>query len=293
MIKVSSEIPLDFANTIDEILYEIAPSNWVYTKKKPKEVGFLEGYFYTHQEVTSSIKILREISPEKFTLEFTFSEIRNEDWKNSYKKHFDAWEFRGFHVVPIWQKKTHEIPDDHKALYLDPSMAFGTGNHETTRMCVESLVSLKQSHKDEITSLLDVGCGSGILTLVGGRLLFKENLGIDNDSNSIKVAYDNLLLNDLSTHILFENKSVEQINLSRSFDVVISNIQSDVLCTNASTLINCMSEKGHLILSGILNTEKNEVSSVFEKEANRVGFRFSTTYTSLSEWTTIKISKQP
>ena len=101
------------------------------------------------------------------------------------------------------------------------------------------------------------------------------------------------LLNDLSTHILFENKSVEQIDLSRSFDVVISNIQSDVLCTNASTLINCMSEKGHLILSGILNTEKNEVSSVFEKEANRVGFRFSTTYTSLSEWTTIKISKQP
>ncbi len=291
MIKASSLIPRSFFEQLDELLYELAPSNWVHTIKSQTGDGQLDGYFEDLKIANSSISSLHEFSPASIPFSFTILEIEEEDWVNSYKKHFHAWEFKGIHIIPVWQKGIHKIDNEKKALYLDPSMAFGTGNHETTKMCVESLITLKQSYEEKICSLLDVGCGSGILTLLGDVLSININLGIDTDSNSIKVAYDNLLLNNLNTPE-FQVKGIEELELTRLYDVVIANIQADILCANVTKLYSCIAESGHLILSGILKTEVDEVQKVFVSQANsfRSKIRFKKRH--LNEWSTIHISKE-
>ena len=292
MIKASSLIPRRFFDQLDEVLYELAPSNWVHTIKNQTSDGQLDGYFENQQLAASSIKFISEFSSDGIPFNFLISEIKQEDWQNSYKKHFQTWEFKGIYIIPVWQKGIHHIDYEERALYLDPSMAFGTGNHETTKMCVESLITLKQSYKEKINSLLDVGCGSGILTLLGDLLSININYGIDSDSNSIKVANDNLLLNKLNFSPKFRVKGIEDLELTRLYDVVIANIQADILCANATKLISCMAENGHMILSGILSTEVDEVQKEFADHTERLGCKMRFRKKHLNEWSTIHISKE-
>ena len=130
------------------------------------------------------------------------------------------------------------------------------------------------------------------MTLLGDLLSIIINYGIDSDSNSIKVANDNLLLNNLNFSPKFRVKGIEDLELTRLYDVVIANIQADILCANATKLISCMAENGHMILSGILSTEVDEVQKVFAGHTKRLGCKMRFSKKHLNEWSTIHISKE-
>src|SRR5690606_20866337 len=91
------------------------------------------------------------------------------DWRDSYKEHFKAWQFGRLHWVPVWQRESFTLPEGDAVLWLDPGLAFGTGNHETTRLCVERLVTLTEE-RGPVGRVVDAGCGSGILALSAALL---------------------------------------------------------------------------------------------------------------------------
>ncbi len=187
------------------------------------------------------------------------------DWRDSYKAHFHAWQFGRLHWVPLWEKERFVLPDGHAVLWLDPGLAFGTGNHETTRLCVERLVTWTEEH-GVAGRVIDAGCGSGILALSAVRLGFRDVVGFDNDPEAVRVSVENATLNGLEGRVTFAPGDLVTglADEREAGAVVLANIQADVLMRFAPELVRAVAPGGVLILSGILARENGDVRRTFE-----------------------------
>jgi ribosomal protein L11 methyltransferase len=150
---------------------------------------------------------------------------------------------------------------------MDPGRAFGTGHHETTRLCLEWLEDCSEALQASgrllgQTSLLDVGTGSGILCMAAALLGFQPVTGIDNDPEAIEVALENLELNRLSSRVELREATVAET--SGRYAVVIANIQTIPLVEMASDMVRCLAPSGKLGLSGILLEQQDEVRTAYE-----------------------------
>lgn len=188
--------------------------------------------------------------------------LADADWRDSYKAHFKAWQFGRLHWVPVWERESFQLPPGDAVLWLDPGLAFGTGNHETTRLCVERLVALAEDQGTQ-GSVIDAGCGSGILALSAALLGYGRVVGFDNDPEAVRVSEENAALNGLKDRVRFSVGDLVS-GLSRPADVVLANIQADVLIRFAPQLVAAVAPGGSLILSGILAKENAEVRTAFE-----------------------------
>ena len=142
------------------------------------ERAWIVGIFQGELEAESRWSELESALPAKPLGERAVRRLPDSDWKNSYRDHFRAWTFGRLHWVPVWERETFRLPAGHSVLWLDPGMAFGTGNHETTRLCIERLVEFEESvaggRSPVDVSVVDAGCGSGILALSASLLGFRR-----------------------------------------------------------------------------------------------------------------------
>ncbi len=189
--------------------------------------------------------------------------LADADWRDSYKAHFHAWQFDRLHWVPVWERATFQLPPGDAVLWLDPGLAFGTGNHETTRLCVERLVALAGEH-GTAGRVIDAGCGSGILALSAARLGFERVVAFDNDGEAVRVSEENAAFNGLAGRVEFFAGDLTSGLAGREAEVVLANIQADVLMRFASNLIRAVAPGGSLVLSGILAGENSQVRLTFE-----------------------------
>lgn len=264
MINVQVEVEENLVLSIEEKIYELAPTNWVLNCNLITGKYILEGFFDdlnsaedSYEELINDSDIILQQIP-------VYKTIKDIDWKNSYKKHFRPWMFKHFHWIPIWKKDSYQVPYNDKKLYLDPGMAFGTGNHETTKLCLQSIVTISESLPlNQKKSFLDVGCGSGILALTASTLGFTTVRGIDNDADAIKVSNENSHLNDV-TNVIFESQSIRKFVSATKYDLVVANIQSDILKCYSSELVKLLNKKSYLVLSGILKTENEDIQKHFK-----------------------------
>ena len=281
MIKATAKISSTFILEVEHYLFEFAPHNWV-LHTDPKEITIeLTGFF---ESTSAAKKSFEEIFDNNTSLQsdvLSFDTIHDEDWKNSYKKHFKPWNIDTFHWVPIWEEITYIIPNNHKRLLLDPGMAFGTGNHETTKLCLQSIIDNQKKTDDY--SFIDVGCGSGILALTASLIGYKYIDGMDSDSDSIKVSNENAKLNNIK-NVIFELESLENISQGKKYDFVIANIQADILKKNSQKLINIMSNEGTLVISGILATELSDVEKHYTKIFEEKLLKVNTNSKTLNDW---------
>lgn len=197
------------------------------------------------------------------------AEIADEDWSQTWKAHFKPLRVgRRFLVCPTWE----DAPADPGRLVIriDPGRAFGTGHHETTRLCLEWLESCRPGpeFKPAESTLLDVGTGSGILAIGGALLGFGKVVGIDDDPEAIEVALENMILNRLPGKIQIQRATPEQV--SGRFDIIVANIQSMPLIRMSQTLASKLSEGGRIGLSGILAEQAEQVREEYEKRDLRL-----------------------
>jgi len=188
------------------------------------------------------------------TGEVTSRTLADADWRDSYKAHFHAWQFGRLHWVPVWEREKFSLPPGDAVLWLDPGLAFGTGNHETTRLCVERLVKIAESgnRKPEKLRVIDAGCGSGILALSAALLGFGEISGFDNDPEAVRVSEENASLNGLAGRVRFFTGDLVGGLKGVQADVVLANIQADVLLPLAGALVAALAPGATLVLSGLL-----------------------------------------
>ena len=289
MIKVTGQISIETANQIEDVLYEYAPHNWLISSDLLQNKCELVGFFQNNEEAISSF---REIFDVNFNLRsdiLSIADVQNEDWKNSYKKHFQPWSIGNFHWVPCWERNRYKVTNKNKRLLLDPGMAFGTGNHETTKLCLHTIIKHQQKKLIGAKSLLDIGCGSGIIALTASLIGFKKVEGIDNDYDAIKVSMQNAKLNRIND-VNFRMESLGDLSSSKKFAYIVANIQSDILQKYSSELLNIIDINGTLILSGILSSEKEIVMNHFENKIKKMNLNFHVSDKTMNEWSLLEFN---
>lgn len=201
-------------------------------------------------ELEQFIAVLAERHSDAFFANPTLAAVNLEDWSSSWKVHFKPLRV-GTHllIVPTWEEAA-QLPGD-LVLRIDPGMAFGTGGHETTRLCLELLEKvMEQRDLTASPSLLDLGTGSGILAMAASLLGAGRILALDIDPDAVDVARENLVLNNLSDRI--ECGIVPLESLTERFDIILANILAEELVRLAPYLTERLNPGGALILSGIL-----------------------------------------
>ena len=192
-----------------------------------------------------------ELAPETGT-------IPDEDWKLSYRKHFKTEVISPRLVVrPPWEAVT-PAPGQ-KVLTLDPGIAFGTGQHPTTRACLDAIDAL--AVEDAGRTFLDVGCGSGILSIAAALEGFRDVHGFDNDPDAVRNANENAEANGLGA--LFSDGDLSVPGTAAPADVVAANVLAPVLVRFAREVGALVNPGGRLILSGILDEQYDEVRAAY------------------------------
>lgn len=188
--------------------------------------------------------------------------VRDENWGEEWKKFFKPLRVGSrFLICPSWEKA--EPGEGDLLIWMDPGRAFGTGQHETTRLCLEWLDRLGAEETSfSGKSLLDVGTGSGILAMAGALLGFTRIVGIDNDPEAIETAQENVKRNGVAVRIGLLEAEVGA--LTSTFDVVISNIQALPLIAMAGAMRERLAAGARLALSGILVEQADSVRQAYE-----------------------------
>jgi len=205
----------------------------------------------------------RDQNPERAgTVLVRIQDLVEDDWADRWKAYFKPLRVgRRFLVCPTWDNSEPGAGD--RVILMDPGRAFGTGHHETTRLCLEWLEDWTESNRPETMSLLDLGTGSGILAMAGALLGFGRVLAVDNDEEAVEVARENLRVNGLEGRIVLSVGSVGE--LEERFDVVAANLQANPLIEMAHALSERLQPGGMLVLSGILVEQGESVRSAYEE----------------------------
>lgn len=287
VFELKSEVPLAAVPALETLLAEREEQRWMVLEDKPSGRAWLTGYFESRAEAMAAWRELADLPVAEWTnTEAMVRELPDEDWKNSYKAHFKAWKFGRLNWVPVWERETFVLPAGEEVLWLDPGMAFGTGNHETTRLCCERLARLTEDRGPR-GRVIDAGCGSGILALSAAKLGCVDIVAFDNDPEAVQVSEENAALNGLTGKVEFLTGDLVTGLAGRQAELLLANIQADVLMRFAGELCAAVAPGGQLVLSGILGQELESVRTKFALVA--AGWRVESR--ALGEWADLALAR--
>jgi ribosomal protein L11 methyltransferase len=213
----------------------------------------LIGFFDTGEQTNAA----RLVIHDRLGASATVEAIPEEEWGESWKRHFRPVRFGDLVVVPPWEVQA--VPAGCLGLVLEPGMAFGTGSHETTALCVRALQRWLGRHPG--SSVLDVGTGSGILALAAALLGAGRIVATDNDPGALEVARENAKRAGLEDRVAFRADPVGE--LEEQFDLVLANILCNTLAELAGPLSGRLAAAGRLVLSGILAEQAAVVAAAY------------------------------
>jgi ribosomal protein L11 methyltransferase len=184
------------------------------------------------------------------------------NWAESWKKHFPALEIGSALLIrPEWIRRRPRTGQ--QLITLDPGLSFGTGHHPTTKFCLQELVRARP--RKTARSMLDIGSGSGILTIAAAKLGFCPILAFDLDPVAVKVARANARRNDVERSVQIFQADLKMMGEKpEPYTVVCANLQTDLLIHQAPVIAGAVARGGRLVLAGILSTEMAQVRSVYE-----------------------------
>lgn len=195
----------------------------------------------------------------------TFRKLQEEDWANAWKAHYHPFRIgRRLWIQPSWEDlppagaADDGLQADDVVVTLDPGMAFGTGLHPTTQMCLQALEELVTPGM----SLLDVGTGSGILAIAAARLGASRLLGVDTDEIAVRAAAENVAQNGVTAVTTIRQGTLADV-AERPWDIVVVNILAPVIVVllQEHALMDYVAESGYLVLSGIIDQQMEEVET--------------------------------
>ncbi len=184
-----------------------------------------------------------------------FSEVDDEDWSTSWKKYYKPFKLTDRIIIkPTWEE--YEVQPSDIVVEMDPGMAFGTGTHETTQMCS---ILLDKHMRDE-THVLDIGCGTGILSIIAAKLGAKKVEAVDIDDVAVQVARENILINNENSKIsAFRGVLTDLKQDENKYDIIVANIIANVIIDLSSFIPYYLKKGSIFISSGIIKERKQDV----------------------------------
>ncbi len=222
------------------------------------------------------------------TGKISLGETEDKDWINNWKEFFHPFRLEDNIVIqPTWTEIADAKEDD-IVIHIDPGTAFGTGSHETTKLCISNLKKYIQT--DGSTDVMDAGCGSGILSIIALKLGARKVYGIDIDELAVKASKENLALNDISEekYTIVQGNVIEDKEFAQSvanigkYDIVVANILADVIIPLSAEIRPFMKENGVFITSGIIDMKEQAVKDALLQN----GFEIIDV-THMGEWVSI------
>lgn len=218
--------------------------------------AFLSSYA-SPQDIEAAV--LQNVADD-IMLDISVVPVEEKDWSEEWKKTWLPTKISQKIVIrPTWRE--YEANDGEIVVNLDPGMAFGTGAHGTTQLCVCAM----EKYMSRDAELADVGCGSGILAICGVKLGAKFAIAVDNDATVIPVAIDNATLNNVDDKIKFFEATSADL-LGKTYDFVCANILHNVLDEIMCELKQLLKPTGKMVLSGILDEKEHIVLAAIERE---------------------------
>ena len=262
------------ASTIEEILVAIGAISISMTNKSKKDIyepGVGETPLWELINISALFeqKILeKDIASALNLIEYSnlsISELEETNWIESYQKNFQPIKFgKNLYVIPSWEESNKF--DDKTIIRMDPGLAFGSGSHETTHLCLEYLDS---SNLKELT-VIDYGCGSGILGIATLLLGAKNVIAVDIDPQAIIATKENAKINNVDKKIsIVSSDSLAD----KEVDLLIANILSNPLMTLRDKFIELIKSNGRIVISGIMKNQLLEVSKHYEEFCNIVDIK--------------------
>ena len=223
-----------------------------------------------HTETLKQVKIgleeLRKMT-EVGDGTITSSETEDLDWINNWKQFFSSFYIDDILIKPTWEELKEEDRDKF-LIEIDPGVSFGTGKHETTQLCIRQL----RKYMKEGDVVLDVGCGSGILSVTALKLGAAHVVGTDIDENCMSSTRENLEVNHLDQSLgefymgnLIDDTSLQEKVGREKYDIVVANILADVIIPMAPVIPARLKKGGVFITSGIIDFKENEVKAAIEQ----------------------------
>lgn len=261
VIEDSSEIVKNRENQFGEI-YELNPDDY------PAEGVIVKAYLpassflaETIEEIKLAIANLKNFNINIGKNILTTCEVNEEDWATSWKQYYHPVKVsERFTIVPTWEDYEPKNSDE-IIIELDPGMAFGTGTHPTTVMCLQALEKLVKPGD----IVIDVGTGSGVLSIGAALLGAGKVIALDLDPIAVKAATENVKLNDVDKIVeVHEGNLLDKVE-TREADIVVANILAEVIVTFTDDAYAVLKPGGTFITSGIIRAKKEEVKSALEK----------------------------
>ncbi len=267
-IQIEDKIPLseeDKQAMFIDILPELEPDDGVavvssYVEPERDMVALVEELKEGLLEISSYVDIGKG--------EILVSETDDQDWINNWKEFFKPFRVAEDIVIkPTWEP-LDEVKEGDIVIEIDPGTAFGTGAHETTQLCIQGL----RKYITKETKLLDVGCGSGILSIIGVKLGAKQAMGTDIDPAALTATYENIEVNGISGEQfhayagnIIEDQVLQEMVGLKKYDIVVANILADVIIPLSGMVGRHMKPDGLFISSGIINTMRDKVVAALEE----------------------------
>lgn len=281
-IEIEDNVPLTNEET-KGMFIDILP-------ELPKDEGVAKVSFYLDPEADNT-KLLENIENVLDELKqfldigdgkLIKSETDDKDWVNNWKQYFKPFFVGDILIKPTWEK-TPENADYRTLIQIDPGIAFGTGSHETTRLCI---LALEKYLKDmENAYVLDIGTGSGILGIAALKLGAKYVFGTDLDEMAIEAVIENMMSNEIDIADfgavcgnILEDKKIQNMAGFKKYDIVTANILAPIIIELIRTVSVYMKSGAIFVTSGIIDTKEADVKAAFEAsedfdiaEINRLG----------------------
>ncbi|MBQ6708939.1 MAG: 50S ribosomal protein L11 methyltransferase [Clostridia bacterium] len=251
----------DYSNLEDEAL-EIAHIDLIDEDllKKDRTKAIIHIYISPEENPAEATAFLEERFKSE-NIEYTIGTTlcKNEDWENNWKAYFKPMNIGNKLLIkPVWYD---DIDTDRVVLNIEPGLAFGSGTHQTTRLCLETL----ENYITDGCEVLDVGCGSGILSVASLLLGADSAIGVDIDKLAVKTAKDNGTLNNYSEPELTFKEGNLTDKIDGKFDVVVANIVADIIIKLSSDIQKYMKPDGYFITSGIIDMREDEILNAFNE----------------------------
>lgn len=268
-IEIEDNVPLtkeDQADMFIDFLPELPPDE-----------GISHVSFYIEEDGSDQTDILKKVKVGLEELRnmvevgsgvISSSETEDLDWINNWKQYFSSFTIEDILIKPTWEELKEEDKDKF-LIEIDPGISFGTGKHETTQLCIKQLCKYVRGKQPKV---LDVGCGSGILSIVALKLGARKVVGTDLDADCMISTKENMAVNHLPEELgtFYVGNLIDDVELQKTvgteeYEIVVANILADVIIPMAPVIPDRLKKGGYFITSGIIDFKENEVKEAIVK----------------------------